>query len=68
MLPVLFEQILREILCEKVSILFGSGALDDLEVALVVLIPKPVPLDLEVLGTIGDPVVGCQVVSTLVVL
>ena len=45
-----------------------GGTLNDSELFVVVPIPKPVPFRKEILGSGSDPLVGCQVVGTLVVL
>ena len=45
-----------------------GGTLNDSELFVVVPIPKPVPFCKEIFGSGSDPLVGCQVVGTLVVL
>ena len=63
-----FENFSVEALCEKVGQLVCCGNLEHLDISVANMVPKEVPLNQEVLGPIGDALLGGKQQCSIVVL
>ena len=62
-----FENFAVETLSEIIGQLLSGGNLENFDITIANMVPEEVPLDKEVLGPIGDTLLGCKKQSAVVV-